>query len=134
MENAAGTFELGWLCLLPPILTILLAIFTRRVVVSLLIGVSAAVWILLPSPAAQRMDWGDGFTWFRYVAHSGKEFFTEITVSQLWASLIDPDHLRVFAFTALLGMQVALIHRSGGMQGIVRWSAPLARSRGEAKS
>jgi Na+/H+ antiporter NhaC len=128
-ENPETKAKVGWLCLLPPLLTILLAIATRRVVVSLFLGVAAAILILLPSPEAQRVEWAESFTWGRYLMTSAEQFALALTESHLWASLTDSDHLRVFAFTSLLGMQVALIHRSGGMEGIVRWSAPLARSR-----
>ncbi len=47
----------------------------------------------------------------------------------LWFNLAMEDHLRVFAFTIFLGMQIAIIHASGGMEAIVTWLAPLARGR-----
>jgi Na+/H+ antiporter NhaC len=118
-----------WLCIAPPLLTILLAIITRRVVPSLLLGIATAVVILLPSPAARQQAWGDDFSWLRFATESIRDFAVEISENHLWASISTDDHLRVFAFTSLLGMLVALIHRSGGMEGIVRWSAPLARTR-----
>lgn len=118
-----------WSCIVPPLLTIVLAIMTRRVVISLLLGVIAAIAILLPTPAEQQQAWGEAFSWPRYVLESGTTLTLELTENHLWGSLVDEDHLRVFLFTALLGMQIAVIHRSGGMEGIVRWSAPLARTR-----
>ncbi len=118
-----------WSCIVPPLLTIALAIITRRVVVSLLLGVIAAIAILLPTPAEQRQTWGDAFSWSRYLSESGTTLTLELTENHLWGSFADEDHLRVFLFTVLLGMQIALIHRSGGMQGIVRWSTPFARTR-----
>lgn len=119
----------AWLCVLPPLLTIGLAILTRRVVLSLLLGIVASIVILLPSPGARGLEWGESFTWLRYAWHTVEQFAVQLAKTHLWNSLADPDHLRVFAFTSLLGMQVALIYRSGGMEGIVRWSAPLARTR-----
>lgn len=126
MEAAS---PVGWLCVLPPVLTIALAIISKRVVLSLLVGISAGILILLPSPAAMQEFLGEDFNWPAYIQTTAENFVAQLTEGHLWVSLIDPDHLRVFAFTALLGIQVALIHRSGGMHGIVRWAKPLARSR-----
>lgn len=123
----------GWLCLLPPLLTIALAIATRKVVVSLLAGIAIAILILLPGPTPMWADAGasatQDFNWLSYARDSFNSFVYQITETHLWASLVDTDHLRVFVFTTLLGMQVALIHRSGGMEGIVLWAAPFAKSR-----
>ena len=118
-------FPLGWLCLLPPLLTIVLAIVTQRVVVSLLVGIAAAVLILLPAPEVQQVN----FSWLGYALDSLTQFAYTLAEEHLWRALQDEDHLRVFAFTTLLGMQVALIHLAGGMHGIVAWAMPLARSR-----
>ncbi|MCA9190614.1 MAG: Na+/H+ antiporter NhaC family protein [Planctomycetales bacterium] len=119
----------GWLCLVPPLLTILMAIVTRRVVVSLLIGIATAVLILLPSPSTvMRID-GSHFSWTGYLKQSVEAFWLHFAVDQLWESLWDPDHLHVFAFTTFLGVQVALINASGGMLGVVRWASPFARTR-----
>lgn len=124
-----ATSPVGWLCLLPPLLTILLAILTRRVVVSLLFGIAAGAFVLLPSPASQQILQGNGFSWGEYAWTSCQSFFISTLVTHLWGSLANSDHLLVFAFTSILGMQVALIHQCGGMLGIVRWAAPLAKSR-----
>ncbi len=95
--------------LVPPVLAIGLAMTTRRVVLSLFLGVVAAAMIVArgnPVTAA---------------------VFTFET--SLWAALADEGHLRVFAFTLLMGAMVGVIHRSGGMLGVVDKLAPLARSR-----
>jgi Na+/H+ antiporter NhaC len=118
----------GWMCVVPPLVTIVLAIFTKRVVPSLLIGIAIGVVILLPTPNAYEAATGS-FSWFGYLQHSLLEFLYEFCELHLWGSLVDADHLRVFAFTTILGMQVALIHASGGMLGIVRWASPFARTR-----
>ena len=96
-----------------------MAIVTKRVVQSLLVGIATAVVILLPSPAVQQANLGDAFTWSGYGMSTVAAFAANLLESHLWAELIEEDHLRVFAFTGLLGMQVALIHRMGGMLGIV---------------
>jgi len=95
--------------LLPPVVAIVLAIATRRVVPSLLIGVAAGSLILhWPSPVAALFD---------------------LCETRLWASLADSDHLRVFAFTLLMGAMVGVISQAGGMHGIVDRLAHLANNR-----
>lgn len=123
-----GSSPVGWLCLVPPILTIGLAIATRRVVISLLAGIAAGVLILLPNPEAFESTTGS-FSAGSYLVSSAGGFVREFVVSHLLGSLLDFDHLLVFAFTSILGIQVALIHRTGGMLGIVRWAAPMAKTR-----
>ena len=119
----------GWLCIVPPLLTIALAIASKRVILSLLIGIASAVIILLPSPTAYKAVAGDAFTWEFFFKNSCLDFACKFFETHLWSSLVDDDHIRVFAFTSLLGMQIALIHRMGGMLGIVQLATPLARSR-----
>jgi len=99
----------GLLSLLPPLAAITLAIISRRVVVSLLVGVFVGALILQAwnLPAA--------------IAATCKD--------HLWASLADTDHLRVFTFTLLMGAMVGVIHASGGMHGVVNALSPLARNR-----
>ncbi len=112
----ADTFPLEWWCVLPPLLTIVLAIISQRVVFSLVLGIMLAVGLMQTLSSTPSSN---GLTSFLY----------SLCEEHLWISLVDGDHLRVFAFTSLLGMQVALIHRAGGMQGVVAWTMPLARSR-----
>lgn len=99
----------GWTCLLPPLVAIALAIATRRVLASLLAGVFTGAMILASyHPLTAAVD----------------------TVrSHLWPSLVDGDHLRVFGFTLLMGVMVGIVHRGGGMHGIVDRLSPLARTR-----
>jgi Na+/H+ antiporter NhaC len=99
----------GWWSLLPPVVAIVLAIATRRVVISLAVGVLSGALILAGG---------------NLVVAVAAMFETH-----LWANLIDESHLRVFVFTALMGAMVGVIHRSGGMHGVVAALTPLARSR-----
>jgi Na+/H+ antiporter NhaC len=99
----------GFLSLLPPVAAILLAVTTRRVVFSLASGVFLGAWIL-----------ADGSLW---------RAIPSVLEDHLWTNLIDPAHLRVFAFTALMGAMVGVIHRCGGMMGLVALLSPLARGR-----
>ena len=98
-----------WLSLLPPFAAIGLAIATRRVVVSLAAGVFVGALILAAGNPWQAIH---------------------ATVSEhLWPSLVDFDHLRVFLFTALMGAMIGVVHKSGGMHGVVESLAPLAKTR-----
>src|SRR6056297_3623020 len=105
--------DYGWLSLLPPLVAIALAIVTRRVVPSLLIGILAGTLIL--------KDWSSSWNPLTTVG--------QLLETHLWTSLCDEDHIRVFLFTSLMGAMIGVIHRAGGMQGIVNALAPLAHSR-----
>lgn len=119
----------GWLCVVPPLLTIACAIISRRVVLSLVAGIVAAIIILLPSASLRQEELGADFTWGQYLLDSSSSFLASFFEEHLWVQLIDEDHMRVFAFTTLLSMQVALIHKMGGMKGIVLWASHFARTR-----
>ncbi len=103
----------GWWSLLPPIVAIGLAIATRRVVASLLLGSAVGTLIL--------KDWSANWNPFTAVE--------DLLETHLWTSLCAEDHIRVFAFTACMGAMIGVIHHMGGMHGVVRSLTPLARSR-----
>ena len=99
----------GWLSVLPPIVAIVLAIVTRRALASLLAGIFCGALITRwPHPVLAAVD---------------------VMEAHLWPALIDPEKLRVFAFTLLMGGMIGVIVRSRGMLGLVQLVAPLARSR-----
>ncbi len=84
---------------MPPLVAIVLAILTGRVVLSLLLSVAVAAAILhWSSPLAAVVAFGETF---------------------LWQALADEDFLRIVVFTSLMGAMVGLMHRGGGMQGLV---------------
>jgi len=89
----------GWLSLVPPLVAIGLAIATTRVFSSLLIGIASGALILSQG---------------RFV-----DTITSTCETFLWTSLIDEEHLRVFAFTSLMGAMVGVMHASGGIHGLV---------------
>ena len=95
--------------ILPPIVAIILAIVTRRAVLSLFVGIFAGALITAGwNPVTAVHD------------------FFEV---HLWPTLVDPGKMRVFAFTLLMGAMVGVISRGGGMQGLVRKPSPYARTR-----
>lgn len=128
----------GWWSIVPPLLTIILAISTRRVVPALLLGIIAGTLIFnfvpqvtLPKSADVAAAVGTTTETPAPTTVSAKTaaWVVDLFEGHLWHNLADGDHLRVLVFTMLLGMQIALIHSCGGMEAIVNWLAPLARSR-----
>lgn len=99
----------GWLSLLPPLVAIALAMITRRVLLSLTVGVFVG--------SAVVSNWNP------------LETLVVGIRDHLWPALINPDKLHVFAFTMLLGAMIGVINRCGGMQGLVDLVAPLAKTR-----
>ncbi len=99
----------GWLSLAPPVVAIVLAIVTRRVIVSLLAGVFAGSLIM--------------------ASGNPIEAVSQSLQSHLWPTLINEDKLTVFVFTALMGSMVGIISRCGGMRGLVEVVATWANNR-----
>ena len=139
-------FDFGMTSLLPPLLAILLAIFTRKVVPSLFAGILIGVVVLTVGEevSLRRTDFVEPKEVATEIVSEDEQIeprrrerkFTEwiylpIEASErfLWKSLANPDHLRVFAFTMLMGAMVCVIQRGGGMHALVERLTPLARNR-----
>lgn len=105
----AQSHPYGVWSLAPPLVSIVLAIVTRRVVPSLLAGVIAGVLVLSGGDPVKAVP--------------------ELLETHLWKNLAEPDHLRIFAFTMLMGGMVSVIHATGGMRGLVASLSPLAKGR-----
>jgi len=88
-----------WLSLMPPLVAIVLAMVTHRVIISLGIGVLVGCWITVDGQLASTIP-------------------TAIT-EHLAPQLLDRDHLFVFAFTLLMGAMVGVVTRGGGMHALV---------------
>lgn len=99
----------GWLSLLPPLVAIVLAIVTRRIVFSLIVGIFAGALLMA------------GGNPLVAIYHTWE--------THLWQTLIDPGKLRVFSFTILMGAMVGVITCSGGMRGIIVLIEPYASNR-----
>lgn len=104
-----GAHPYGAWSLAPPVVAVVLAIATRRIIVSLAVAVFAGALVTA----------GGNFP--RAVAD-----FAEI---HLWDTLIEPDRLRLFAFVVAMGATIGVIYAGGGMRGLVSLLEPLARSR-----
>lgn len=89
--------EFGAWSLLPPVLAIVLAIATRQVFVSLAAGI-----------------------WIGYVVIEGSVVAGTIAALQACVDIFgDADNTRVILFSLLVGSLIALVQRSGGVEGFV---------------
>lgn len=111
--------------IIPPLATICLAIATRRVLLSLLAGIAFGVALLQPTYSQWMENGGEG----NFLQQSLLTWMQDFFGTFLFQQLIDSDHMSVIIFTTMLSIQVALIHRSGGMQGVVKLLAPFAKTR-----
>lgn len=99
----------GWLSIAPPVVAILLAIITKRVTLSLLIGLASGALIITHGDPIRA--------------------FVSLMETNLWMSLVQEDQLRIFSFTLLCGAMIGVIHISGGMVGLAEAIAPWATTR-----
>lgn len=99
----------GFLSILPPILAIVLAIWTRQVFISLFVGIWLG-WIILT---------GGLFSGLSAAIQACIDVFK------------DNGNTRVIIFSSLIGALITLTQRSGGVQGFVNWiqSKDLVRTR-----
>lgn len=90
--------DYGILSLLPPVLAIVLAIFTRQVYVSLILGIFMGWWII-----------NDGNLWLGFLD----------TIQGLVTVFEDAGNTRTIMFCALVGALIVFIQRSGGVEGFI---------------
>ncbi len=99
----------GLLSLLPPVAAIVLAIATRRVVLSLLAGILAGAVVLNNG----NLLYGIGHT-LEY---------------HLWETIKDPFYIRIYLFVVLMGGLISVISRAGGMHSLIESITPWANNR-----
>lgn len=90
----------GWLSILPPLLAIFLAIKTKHVYISLILGI-----------------------WLGWTIIHGWNPLTGLfqTINALIAVFKDEDNTRVVLFSAMIGAIITFTQYSGGMKGFVNW-------------
>lgn len=109
--------------LVPPAAAIVLAIAFRRVILALLVSVVLGVALYQwPQVAAEAS--GAAQAWELLAAT-----VVHACEGVLWKNLADPDLLRVFAFSLMMGAMVGVMYASGGMHGLVRTITPWASNR-----
>jgi len=90
----------GWLSILPPLLAIFLAIKTKHVYISLVLG----IWL----------GWA--------IIHSWNPFLgLTHTLGALVAVFKNEDNTRVVLFSAMIGAIITFTQYSGGMKGFINW-------------
>lgn len=103
----------GWMSLLPPLIAITLAIWSKQVFLSLFIGIWSG-WSILAggNPLAGLRD----------------------ALEACVAVFADGGNTKVIIFTALVGALIAYTQRSGGVEGFINWVAGrgLVRNRRQA--
>jgi len=92
----------GWLSLMPPIVSILVALFFRSVIPALFLGV-----------------WIGSFSILGFEAKVLWQSFLDVVAKYVKQALADPDHAAVIIFSLMIGGLVGIISRNGGMLGIV---------------
>lgn len=110
----AGPMPL-WLSVLPPLVTIILALLMKEVLSSLFLGVLTGAFVMMlyagNRPAA---------SFFGGVLR--------VVDTYMVGALFDADHLKIIVFTLLIGGMVRVITVNGGMQGIVNWLSRKAKT------
>lgn len=97
----------GILSLAPPVIAVVMAIATRRILLSVLVGLFAGALLTTGgNPLQALIDLGE---------------------VHLWPTFVEPGKLRLFAFTMTMGAAIGLINASGGMLGLVGLLTPLAK-------
>ncbi|MEM1093570.1 MAG: Na+/H+ antiporter NhaC family protein [Bacteroidota bacterium] len=111
IAETAPTAIPRWFSILPPLLVIVIALVTKRVIPSLFLGLWLGAWAALGLS-------GTGFL---------KGLFDAFQIYILGA-LADADHGAVILFTFMIGGLVGIISKNGGMQGVVSKIAGWASS------
>ena len=125
--TAAATglsFDLRWLCLVPPAVAIVLAVLLREVVTALVAGLFGGAVVLASAPAVA----GDASPAAVPVA-AFTGMLNDIVVPQA----TDLYHVQTILFTLLLGATVGVMSRSGGTRGLVEAVAGGAKTRTRAQ-
>ena len=103
MENGYGAWTL-----LPPLVAIVLCVITRRVLVSLFLGILAGGLVL---------NGGNVFAGLVY------------SLEQMVTSIADPTNTRLLLFNLMMGAGIAFIWRLGGSRALTEWARRKIRSR-----
>jgi len=96
--QAAGS----WVSILPPLLTIAVALAFKRVVPALFLGIWMGAWVI--------NDFGLTGLWTGLL-----DTFQVFVLN----ALANPDHTAIVLFSMMVGGMVGIISHNGGMQGIV---------------
>ena len=96
------TAAASWVAIVPPLLTIAVALIIKRVIPALFLGIWVGAWVI--------NDFGLVAVW------TGLMDTFQVYVAN---ALSKPDHTAIVLFSMMVGGMVGIITRNGGMQGIV---------------
>ncbi len=101
-DGSTSMFFGQWQSVLPPLLAIIFALLTKRVIPALFLGLWLGAWLLqdLSLPGL------------------GSSLLTSFNV-HVRTELANADHAAIILFTLMIGGMVGIVSRNGGMQGIV---------------
>jgi Na+/H+ antiporter NhaC len=92
----------GWISIMPPLISILVALFFRSVIPALFLGV-----------------WIGSFSILGFKISVFWQSFLDVIAKYVKQALADPDHAAIIIFSLMIGGLVGIISRNGGMLGIV---------------
>ena len=92
----------GWLSVMPPLISILIALFFRSVIPALFLGV-----------------WMGAFSILGFQPSVIWQSFLDVVSIYVKNALANPDHSAVIIFSLMIGGLVGVISKNGGMQGVV---------------
>ena len=92
----------GWISIMPPLISILVALFFRSVIPALFLGV-----------------WIGSFSILGFKVSVFWQSFLDVIAKYVKQALADPDHAAIIIFSLMIGGLVGIISRNGGMLGIV---------------
>jgi Na+/H+ antiporter NhaC len=101
-EDTAPQAAGSWIAIIPPLLTITVALIIKRVIPALFLGIWVGAWVI--------NDFGLVGIW------TGLLDTFQVFVAN---ALSNPDHTAIVLFSMMVGGMVSIITRNGGMQGIV---------------
>jgi len=101
-EDSAPQAAGSWVAIVPPLLTIAVALIIKRVIPALFLGIWVGAWVI--------NDFGLVGIW------TGLLDTFQVFVAN---ALSNPDHTAIVLFSMMVGGMVSIITRNGGMQGIV---------------
>ena len=110
--DADGAADPSWTSLLPPLLAIGMALATRQIIPSLVVGVWVGAWLV------------EGLTVGGILAA-----LLDVIGVYVVDALSDPDHVAIIVFTLMIGGMVGIVRKNGGTDGIVNLVTTWASTR-----
>ena len=92
----------GWMSIMPPLISILVALFFRSVIPALFLGI-----------------WIGSFSILGFKISVLWQSFLDVIAKYVKQALANPDHAAIIIFSLMIGGLVGIISRNGGMLGIV---------------